>query len=668
MIKNFKNTSANNSESKLSSNVIIKILNSPRKAKRLLTLTVDSAFVFLSFWLALFIRVDSILPLMNIQYWLILLAVLPTSILIFVRLGLYRAVLRYMSSKAVWAIVAGTLLSTVTLVLVAFFSTIDIHRTMPLIYAALILLSVGGSRLVVRALIAQFAGTNKKPVVVYGAGSAGRQLANALTTGPEYFVSAFIDDDVTKQRSIVQGIPVVGISSLRGLIVDGKVDKILLALPSASRSRRNQIISQLEHLSIKVQTMAGIKDMVEGVANADELVDVEIEDLLGRESVNPISQLMAQHITGKSVMVSGAGGSIGSELCRQILKYKPVKLVLFEQSEFCLYEIEKELSEYISKNRLQTKLIPIMGSVQHLNRVENVMKSFNVHTIYHAAAYKHVPLVEQNVVEGVRNNVFGTYHAALAAINANVETFVLISTDKAVRPTNTMGASKRMAELVLQALDKSQINNGTRFCMVRFGNVLGSSGSVVPLFRRQIREGGPITLTHEDITRYFMTIPEAAQLVIQAGAMGKGGDVFVLDMGDSVRIKDLAEKMVRLSGLDIKDENNPDGDIEITCTGLRPGEKLFEELLIGDNVLETFHERILMANEAMLTWDDLSVILDSLDKACHNFDHELIRQILLDAPTGFNPTDDICDLVWSQLKPEKEEEALAKKPKLNLIK
>jgi len=668
MIKNFKNTSANNSESKLSSNVVIKILNSPRKAKRLLTLTVDSAFVFLSFWLALFIRVDSTLPLMNIQYWLILLAVLPTSILIFVRLGLYRAVLRYMSSKAVWAIVAGTLLSTVTLVLVAFFSTIDIHRTMPLIYAALILLSVGGSRLVVRALISQFAGTNKKPVVVYGAGSAGRQLANALSTGPEYFVSAFIDDDVSKQRSIVQGIPVVGISSLRGLIADGKVDKILLALPSASRSRRNQIISQLEHMSIKVQTMAGIKDMVEGVANADGLVDVEIEDLLGRESVNPIAQLMAQHITGKSVMVSGAGGSIGSELCRQILKYKPAKLVLFEQSEFCLYEIEKELSENISKNRLQTKLIPIMGSVQHLNRVENVMKSFNVHTIYHAAAYKHVPLVEQNVVEGVRNNVFGTYYTARAAINANVETFVLISTDKAVRPTNTMGASKRMAELVLQALDKSQINTGTRFCMVRFGNVLGSSGSVVPLFRRQIREGGPITLTHEDITRYFMTIPEAAQLVIQAGAMGKGGDVFVLDMGDSVRIKDLAEKMVRLSGLDIKDENNPDGDIEITCTGLRPGEKLFEELLIGDNVLETFHERILMANEAMLTWDDLSVILDSLDKACHNFDYELIRQILLDAPTGFNPSDGICDLVWSQLKPEKEEEALAKKPKLNLIK
>jgi FlaA1/EpsC-like NDP-sugar epimerase len=505
-------------------------------------------------------------------------------------------------------------------------------------------------------------------VVVYGAGSAGRQLAIGLTAGPEYYVSAFIDDDIAKQNSIVQGIPVVGIGELRPLITDGKVHKILLALPSASRSRRNQIISQLEHMSVKVQTIPGNKDVIEGNAPGDEIVDVEIEDLLGREPVTPIAQLMAQHITAKNVMVSGAGGSIGSELCRQILKYKPSKLILFELSEYGLYEIEKELSEYIFKFGLKTKLYPLMGSVQRINRVENVMKAFGIHTVYHAAAYKHVPLVEHNVVEGVRNNVFGTYYCARAAINANVETFVLISTDKAVRPTNIMGASKRMAELVLQALDKSKVNTDTRFCMVRFGNVLGSSGSVVPLFRRQIKEGGPITLTHEDITRYFMTIPEAAQLVIQAGAMGKGGDVFVLDMGESVRIKDLAVKLVRLSGLDIKDEMNPDGDIEISCTGLRPGEKLFEELLIGDNVSETFHERILTANEAMLSWEELSPILDKLDKACHNFDHEIIRQILLDAPTGFNPTDGICDLVWSQRMTENIVDEKPQKPKLNLIK
>jgi FlaA1/EpsC-like NDP-sugar epimerase len=343
--------------------------------------------------------------------------------------------------------------------------------------------------------------------------------------------------------------------------------------------------------------------------------------------------------------------------------------VLFELSEFALYIIEKYLSEYITNNGLNTKLFPIMGSVQRINRVEAVMKTFGVHTVYHAAAYKHVPLVEHNVVEGVRNNVFGTYYTAKAAINAGLETFVLISTDKAVRPTNTMGATKRMAELVLQALSKASINTGTKFCMVRFGNVLGSSGSVVPLFRRQIKEGGPITLTHEDITRYFMTIPEAAQLVIQAGAMGVGGDVFVLDMGESVRIKELAEKMIRLSGLEVKDEHNPNGDIEIKCTGLRPGEKLFEELLIGDNVSQTFHERILTANEAMLSWEDLSPILDKLDIACHNFEHEVIREVLLAAPTGFNPTDGICDLVWTQRNPAAAAESRdPRKPKLNVIK
>lgn len=648
------------------SGLINKILNSTRKTKRIITLVVDSIFIVLSFWIALFIRLDSFSPFFNLDSWLLLFAILPVSIAIFVRLGLYRAVLRYMSSKAVWAIVAGTLLATSSLVLVAFFSTISIPRTMPLIFAALILLSVGGSRLVVRALIAQFAGSHKKPVIIYGAGSAGRQLANGLTAGPEYYVVAFIDDNKSVQNTIVQGIPVISLNKLREFIQEGKAYKILLALPSASRSRRNQIISQLEHMPVKVQTIPGIKDVIEGNSTGDVIVDVEIEDLLGREPVTPIAQLMAQHITAKSVMVSGAGGSIGSELCRQILKYKPINLVLFELSEYALYEIEKELSEFIASKGLKTKLYPIMGSVQRINRVENVMKAFGVHTIYHAAAYKHVPLVEHNVVEGVRNNVFGTYYTAKAAINSGVETFVLISTDKAVRPTNTMGASKRMAELVLQALDKAKINLGTKFCMVRFGNVLGSSGSVVPLFRRQIKAGGPITLTHEDITRFFMTIPEAAQLVIQAGAMGKGGDVFVLDMGKSVRIKDLAEKMIRLSGLDIKNDKNPDGDIEIKCTGLRPGEKLYEELLIGDDVLETFHERILTANEAMLSWEDLSIILEKLDKACHNFDHNTIRQILLESPTGFNPTDDICDLVWTQRNPKTNKQE--KRAKLNIIK
>jgi len=387
-------------------------------------------------------------------------------------------------------------------------------------------------------------------------------------------------------------------------------------------------------------------DLVQGKTKLEEFKDVGVEDLLGRDSVAPKAELMSADIAGKVVMVTGAGGSIGSELCRQIIQLSPTKLVLFDLSEFALYTIDKELNEFKQEHDLAVEILPLMGSVQRVNRIETVMKSFAVQTVYHAAAYKHVPLVEHNVVEGVRNNIFGTYYTARAAINAKVETFVLISTDKAVRPTNIMGTTKRMAELVLQALAKKQ--DSTRFCMVRFGNVLGSSGSVVPLFREQIRAGGPVTLTHPDITRYFMTIPEAAQLVIQAGAMGKGGDVFVLDMGDSVKIFDLASKIIHLSGLSIKDAQNPEGDIEIKCTGLRPGEKLYEELLIGDNVMGTTHERIMTAQEVMLDWHKLELLLQQLDAACHGFDHELIREILLKAPTGFSPTDGICDLVWQQ--------------------
>jgi FlaA1/EpsC-like NDP-sugar epimerase len=629
-----------------------KVLNSKRKTKRIITLVLDSLFILVSFWASLVIRLDNLSAFSIINYWLILSGLLPISLLIFVKLGLYRAVLRYMSSQAVWAIVAGTMLSTAALVLIAFFSSTPVPRTMPLIYCALILLSIGGARLLVRALVTQFTGSNKHPLVIYGAGSAGRQLATGIATGSEFYVSAFIDDDASKHGSVIQGVPVISVVDLKSLINAGKAFKVLLALPSASRSERNRIINLLEKYPVQVQTIPGIKDVIEGNSNPSEFVDVEIEDLLGREPVTPLPQLMAQNITGKSVMVSGAGGSIGSELCRQIIKFKPSKLILFELSEFALYEIEKELSEYIDKKGLNIKVYPLMGSVQRINRLENVIKAFTINTVYHAAAYKHVPLVEHNVVEGIRNNVFGTYYAAKAAINCGVETFVLVSTDKAVRPASVMGASKRMAELVLQALSQASFNKSTRFCMVRFGNVLDSSGSVLPLFRRQIKEGGPITLTHEDITRYFMTNSEAAQLVIQAGAMGKGGDVFVLDMGESVKIKDLAEKLIRLSGLEIKEPSNPDGDIALEYTGLRPGEKLFEELLIGDNVHDTFHERIMTANEAMLSWEDLEPMLEQLDKMCHSFDHEGIRDILLNAPTGFNPTHGICDLVWAARQPK----------------
>ncbi|OUS67705.1 nucleoside-diphosphate sugar epimerase [Pseudoalteromonas sp. A601] len=627
------------------------ILNAPRAKKRAITLFIDSLFIAAAFWLALIVRLDSLAPFYEIGNWLLLAILIPTGLYAFICLGLYRAVLRYMNSQALWAIVLGTFITTVALVLLSFFVGIIIPRTMPFIFAWLCLLTVGGSRILVRAMIGRMATVNKESVIIYGAGSAGRQLATALGAGPEYYVRAFIDDDGTKQGSIVQGVPVISFKGIYELINKGKATKVLLALPSASRSRRKEVLAQLEPLSIKVLSIPGMADVVEGKAKLSEFRDVEIEDLLGRDPVTPKAELMKANIADKIVMVTGAGGSIGSELCRQIVKQKPSKLVLFEISEFGLYSIEKELNEFIVSNQLDIELVPIMGSVQRINRIETVMVAFGVQTVYHAAAYKHVPLVEHNVVEGVRNNVFGTYYAAKAAVNAGVETFVLISTDKAVRPTNVMGATKRMAELVLQGLAQNKgVKHRTRFCMVRFGNVLGSSGSVVPLFRRQIQEGGPITLTHPDITRFFMTIPEAAQLVIQAGSMGKGGDVFVLDMGESVKIKDLASKMVRLSGFEIKDENNPHGDIEIKCTGLRPGEKLYEELLIGDNVGETTHERIMTASEVMLPFAELNVFLEALDIACHNFDHETIRQLLLDAPTGFNPTDGICDLVWNAKK------------------
>ncbi|MBB1335974.1 MULTISPECIES: polysaccharide biosynthesis protein [Pseudoalteromonas] len=627
------------------------ILNASRAKKRAITLFIDSLFIAAAFWLALIVRLDSLAPFSELGNWLLLAMLIPTGLIAFINLGLYRAVLRYMNSQALWAIVLGTVITTVSLVLLSFFVGITIPRTMPFIFAWLCLLTVGGSRIVVRAMIGKMATVNKESVIIYGAGSAGRQLATALGAGPEYYVRAFIDDDQSKQGSIIQGIPVISFKDIYELINKGKATKVLLALPSASRARRKEVLAQLEPLTIKVLSIPGMADVVEGKAQLSEFREVEIEDLLGRDPVTPKPELMAANITGKIVMVTGAGGSIGSELCRQIVRQQPKKLVLFEISEFGLYSIEKELNEYIANNHIDLELIPIMGSVQRINRIETVMMAFGVQTVYHAAAYKHVPLVEHNVVEGVRNNVFGTYYAAKAAVNAKVETFVLISTDKAVRPTNVMGATKRMAELVLQGLAQTKgKEHRTRFCMVRFGNVLGSSGSVVPLFRRQIKEGGPITLTHQDITRFFMTIPEAAQLVIQAGSMGKGGDVFVLDMGDSVKIKDLASKMIRLSGLEVKDKTNPHGDIEILCTGLRPGEKLYEELLIGDNVGETPHERIMTANEAMLPLPELKVFLEAFDIACHNFDHEMIRQLLLDAPTGFNPTDGICDLVWNAKK------------------
>lgn len=626
------------------------IWNLSRANKRILSVLLDVFFIIFSFYSAYWVRVGSFKIIHSDSIPYLLATVITVTILSFTQLGLYRAILRYLTFHALAVVSVGTLISTASVAIAAFYFNAPVPRSLPIIYGTFLCLLCGGSRLIVRVLVSGLNGKGRKVVLIYGAGSAGRQLALALRNSETHKVVGFIDEDKTLENTVIMGLCVHNVGHADRLVVKHNVKQILLAVPSASRARRKKILESLVHLSAEVLTVPDMKDIVEGKASIDELKDVAIEDLLGRDPVIPQRSLMEANIKDKVVMVTGAGGSIGSELCRQIILSQPKKLILFELSEFALYQIDRELSQLIVRKKLNIEIVPLLGSVQRINRLSMVMKSFSIQTIYHAAAYKHVPLVEFNVVEGVRNNVFGTYYTAKAAVEAQVESFVLISTDKAVRPTNVMGTTKRMAELGLQALaeQENEKPKGTRFCMVRFGNVLGSSGSVVPLFKKQIATGGPLTVTDPEITRYFMTIPEAAQLVIQAGAMGKGGDVFVLDMGESVRISDLAKNLIQLSGLEVKDESNPYGDIEISYTGLRPGEKLYEELLIGDNVENTAHERIMTATEVNLPLPQYMHLLEELDIACHNFDHERIRELLLEAPTGFTPSDGICDLVWKR--------------------
>lgn len=618
------------------------LLALPRYAKRFISVIADIAFLSISILFAAFITqsdVSAVLAKLALMFVLSL----PISIIVFVKLGLYRAVIRYMGQHALGAVLAGVISNALVLQLLFELLQIEAFGKLLAVYVLISLVLIGGSRLLVRNLILQRNIVHKERVLIYGAGSSGRQLAQALLNGEQFHPVAFVDDDVTLQRSTILGIHVGSPSQIGAIIRAKNISRILLALPSASRARRREVLESLGDMPIPVQTVPGMSDIVDGSMRIDELQDVKIEDLLGRDPVAPKLKLMHANIKEKVVMVTGAGGSIGSELCRQIVQYEPKMLVLFELSEFGLYSIEQELRALIKDKQLDVLLQPILGSVQKQARVQAVMEKFGVQTVYHAAAYKHVPLVEYNVVEGVVNNVFGTWRAAEAAVAAGVETFVLISTDKAVRPTNIMGASKRLAELVLQGLAIRQ--SRTRFCMVRFGNVLGSSGSVVPLFREQIRNGGPITVTHPEIIRYFMTIPEAAQLVIQAGAMGKGGDVFVLDMGEPVRIADLARRMVHLMGLEVRDSQHPDGDIEICFSGLRPGEKLYEELLIGENVRQTAHPRIMAANEVSLNWKDMAELLRQLEHHCDHFAVERIVQLITEAPTGFSHSSAVCDLV-----------------------
>ncbi|WP_246007456.1 polysaccharide biosynthesis protein [Halomonas nitroreducens] len=616
----------------------------PRRRKRIIQVLVDCVLIAMSFLAAMLLRLEEWGRLAQVETWAALLVLIPVSLVIFIRLGFYRAVIRYMGSKAIRAVLVGVVVSALSLPMASYLFHLGVPRSVPFIYALVALMTIGGVRFALRAFYLRSQVLHKPRVVIYGAGAAGRQVAASLRHGREYLPVAFVDDVQGLHNTFIEGMKVYPPKQLGYLADCYGAERVLLAMPSASRGRRREILAELEPQGFTVQTVPGIADVVSGRASISEIRDVAVEDLLGRDPVPPNQSLMDANIRGRVVMVTGAGGSIGSELCRQILRQAPARLLLLELSEFSLYRIEHELRQMAEAQGLDIPIEALLGSIQHQQRLQAVMMAFGVQTVYHAAAYKHVPMVEHNVVEGIRNNVFGTREAAKAAVAAGVETFVLVSTDKAVRPTNVMGATKRMAELVCQAIASDA--PATRFSMVRFGNVLGSSGSVVPLFRRQIQAGGPITVTHPEITRYFMTIPEAAQLVIQAGAMARGGDVFVLDMGEPVKIAELARQMVRLSGLRVSDEQHPEGDIEIAYTGLRPGEKLYEELLVGNDVAATSHPRIMTASEVCWTWDRLQPFLEELFQACLAFRHDRIRELLLEAPTAYRPQGAIVDLVW----------------------
>jgi FlaA1/EpsC-like NDP-sugar epimerase len=568
-------------------------------------------------------------------YWTFLFAPI-IAIPIFYSFNLYSSVLRYIGSKAILSIAQAVSLYAVLWGLLLYMSNVEfIPRSVILINWMLCFIGLSGYRIWAQMLFSkklQAKYKTKINILIYGAGSAGRQLSSALYSSNDYQNIGYIDDNEALSGNYINGIQVFPLKQLNELITRYSVSEIFLAMPSISRNKRKKIIENLGALKVQVKILPSVSDLVTGLVKVDDLRQINIKDLLGREQAKPNLDLLKVQITNKVVLVTGAGGSIGSELCRQILSLKPKKLILYEISESSLYQIDQEMSNLAIPN---IEIFPILGSVGDMKRIKYVFSYYGVQTVYHAAAYKHVPLVEFNQAQGVLNNSIGTMIAAIAAIESKVETFVLISTDKAVRPTNTMGASKRVAELVLQALAKK--NHDTCLTMVRFGNVMGSSGSVIPLFKKQIREGGPITVTHEDVVRYFMTIPEAVELVIQAGAIATGGEVFVLDMGKPVRISDLAVKMIYLSGLEVNNSENPDGDIEIRYTGLRPGEKLYEELLVDENVTQTSNKLIMRAEEKMIDWKILEPILRKLEKASTNADLLQLRKILIEIIPEFDP-------------------------------
>jgi FlaA1/EpsC-like NDP-sugar epimerase len=635
---------------------MFKVNELSRVKKQSIMMGVDIMSVLFAIWIAYSLRLDRLYSFDTGQLLTVLLFAVVVIIPVFSILGLYKIIVHYTSIKALTSIFRGVTLGIIIWGGLAISFSFDMPRTVPIIVWLTLLILVSGSRVLAKNFFAKAQAREVKDiglkhVLIYGAGYAGVQLAGALEYEDRISVVGFIDDDETLQGTSISDIKIYNFQSIKGEFTKFsnkkiKIDEVLVAIPSISRSCRAELIDKLKPFPVQVRTLPGLFDLAQGKINIDDVREINISDLLGRDAVNPDKTLLDANIKSKVVMVTGAGGSIGSKLCWQIASLKPRKIILFEQSELALYQIEKKLLHFLAGIKQEyIDIVPVLGSVVNQRRVERACHTFGVETIYHAAAYKHVPMVEKNISEGIENNIFGTYHCAQAAINSGVETFVLISTDKAVRPTNTMGATKRFAELILQGFARSRKQHNTRFTMVRFGNVLGSSGSVVPLFKEQIRQGGAVTVTDPNIIRYFMTIEEAAQLVIQAGAMGKGGDVFVLDMGDPVRIVDLARNMIEFSGLKVRDQSNPQGDIEIHFTGLRPGEKLYEELLIGDNVSKTRHQRIMRAEEEVLSWSVIESVLSALRKELSEGNETMLRAILQNKIKGFEPQCEVVDML-----------------------
>ena len=614
------------------------MLGWPRVIKQLVVVVLDIVLSILATWIAFTLRLDALHRPEGAQWWVYLIAPLLT-VPVFIRFGLYRAIFRFSGQTALYvtgqAVLAFSILLTGVLL---WMHWPGVPRSLGVLQPLIFLFLVGSSRALARAWLAEEGHTSAQQsgrLLIYGAGTAGAQTAVALRLSRQYAVLGFVDDDPSKLGHSINGVQIYAPGDIARVIATQGVTDILLAMPSASRQRRNAVLDTLRQFPVRVRTLPGLADLASGRVSVQDFRDLDVEDLLGRDPVPPRTDLLARDLHDQTVLVSGAGGSIGSELTRQIILQQPRQLLLLDHSEYGLYTIHQELQALCAAKALTLDLVPLLGSVTNPARLQAICQQYHPATVYHAAAYKHVPMVEDNPGEGILNNVFGTLNLAQAAQASGARRFVLISTDKAVRPTNIMGASKRMAELVLQALAAQ--HPATCFAMVRFGNVLGSSGSVVPLFRKQLAAGGPLTVTHAEVTRYFMTIPEAAQLVLQAGAMGQGGDMFLLDMGEPVKIIDLARRMVELSGLRVRDGAHPDGDIEIAVTGLRPGEKLYEELLIGDNPEPTSHPRIMKAHEVFQSWDDLQPQLRALQQAAQQADVPRIKTILQTCVHGYAP-------------------------------